>query len=120
MATTDEASTVQFKRAIEQHHQMTSMIGDLEDKRNKEVKFSMTDTPVKSKQTYIQQQISTPATENPKPDFRFPQPGQSPKSTSDIFPDDDQSKPVHTAYKGSELGPSALFNTSTHKLTLLL
>ena len=42
MATTDEASTVQFKSALDQHHQMTSMIGDLVDKRNKEVKFTMT------------------------------------------------------------------------------
>jgi hypothetical protein len=121
MATTDEASTVQFKSALEQHHQMTSMIGDLVDKRNKEVKFTMTATQVKSKQTYIQQQTSTPVTENPKPDFRFPPPGLSPISASEVlrtpFPDDDQSKPVHnTAYTGSELGPSALLNTSAEMI----
>ena len=81
----------------------------------------MTNTPVKSKQTYIQQQTSTPATGNPKPDFRFPQPGLSPISAFEVlrtpFPDDAQSTPVHnTAYKGSELGPSALLNTSAEMI----
>lgn len=63
MTTTEEASTVKFKSAVEDQQdpfkQMASTIGDLVDKKNKTVKYAGFETPVRSKQP-IKQQASTP------------------------------------------------------------
>ena len=52
MTTTEEASTVQFKSAVEDQgqdafHQMASVVSDLVDRRNKKSPYSSADTPVR-------------------------------------------------------------------------
>ncbi|CAC5376677.1 unnamed protein product [Mytilus coruscus] len=70
LTTTEEGDTVQFKSAFEQQgtfQQMASVISELVDKRNKEVKIPAMDTPSKTKFDLSQYNASTPKVQNKLP-----------------------------------------------------
>ncbi|CAC5389058.1 unnamed protein product [Mytilus coruscus] len=70
LTTTEEGDTVQFKSAFEQQgtfQQMASVVSELVDKRNKEVKIPAMDTSSKSKFDLNQYNASTPKIHNKLP-----------------------------------------------------
>lgn len=120
MTTSEEASTVKFKSAVEDRdsfHQMTSVVSELIDKRNKNVKYSGVDTPVRPKQPDLQQ-ASMPNISKQAPE-QLPQIGLSPVQLQERQIDDPGKTNNTLSSKDNLLGPSALQPSNPGRVSVI-